>query len=104
MNLFSFEIISSTYQYTLIIHVHDYFILMQDPDREVVSEIERIFSARKVSQDSESDMAALHMAIYKQHPSCARLLIEAGADVSKRDRSGLTPLMYAAMTSEYISN
>ncbi len=42
------------------------------------------------------DRSALHLASMHGHTECARRLIQLGAPIDARDRSGLTPLHYAA--------
>ena len=71
-----------------------------DPEKGVVEWVEKIFADRRNRPNSLPDVAPLHMAIYKQHPEVAQMLIEKGADVNLKDEFGLTPLMYCALRND----
>ena len=75
----------------------------QDPEKAIVEWVEKMFSDRRSSPTAAPDMTPLHMAIYKQHPEVARLLIEKGANVSKKDHFGLTPFMLSALRSKFLN-
>ena len=64
--------------------------------------VEKMFSDRRSSPSAAPDLTPLHMAIYKQHPEVARLLIEKGANVNKKDHFGLTPFMLSALRSKFL--
>ena len=76
---------------------------LQDPEKRIVEWVEKIFSDRRSSPSAAPDLTPLHMAIYKQHPEVARLLIEKGADVNKKDHFGLTPFMLSALRSKLLN-
>ena len=75
-------------------------IFKQDPEKAIVEWVEKMFSDRRSSPSAAPDLTPLHMAIYKQHPDVARLLIEKGANVNKKDHFGLTPFMLCALRSK----
>ena len=75
-------------------------ITKQDPEKAIIEWVEKMFSDRRSSPSAALDLTPLHMAIYKQHPQVARLLIEKGASVNKKDHFGLTPFMLCALKSK----
>ena len=70
---------------------------MQEPEKGVVESVEKMFADRRNRPNAPPDVSPLHMAIYKQHPRVARMLIERGADINLKDQFGLTPYMYCAL-------
>ena len=75
-------------------------ITKQDPEKAIIEWVEKMFSDRRSSTSAAPDLTPLHMAIYKQHSEVARLLIEKGANVKKKDHFGLTPFMLCALRSK----
>ena len=80
----------------------DILITKQDPEKEDVEWMEKMFSDRRSSPSAAPDLTPLHMAIYKQHPEVAHLLIEKDANVNKKDHFGLTPFMLCALRSKFL--
>ena len=60
-----------------------------------------MFADRRNRPNAPPDLSPLHMAIYKQHPDVARLLIERGARLDVTDQFGLTPFMISALRSKF---
>jgi ankyrin repeat protein len=52
-------------------------------------------TADALNTPDETGYTALHVALLKRHHECARVLIEAGADVNRQAANGFTPLMLA---------
>ena len=77
---------------------------LKDPDKPIVEWVEKMFADRRNSPSAPPDITPLHMAIYKQHPHVARLLIEKGANVKIKDQFGLTPIMLCALRSKSLSH
>jgi ankyrin repeat protein len=63
-----------------------------------------MFADRRNRPNAPADITPLHMAIYKQYPEIAILLIEKGARIDVKDQFGLTPFMICAMRSKLIKN
>ena len=78
------------------------YFAKQDPEKAIVEWVEKMFADRRNSPSASPDFTPLHMAIYKQHPEVARLLIEKGANVNKKDHFGLTPFMLSALRSKFL--
>ena len=68
----------------------------------MVEWVEKMFADRRNRPNAPPDLSPLHLAIYKQHPHVARLLIERGADINSKDQFGLTPFMMCALRSKFI--
>jgi len=85
--------------------LHDFlhFVCVKDPERAIVEWVEKMFADRRSSPSAAPDLTPLHMAIYKQHPDIARLLIDKGADIITQDYFGLTRFMLCALRSMFAS-
>ena len=71
-----------------------------DPEKNVVQWVEKMFADRRNRPNATPDVSALHLAIYKQHPDVAQMLIEKGADINRKDQFGMTPIMYCALKND----
>ena len=61
-----------------------------------------MFADRRNRPNAQPDITPLHMAIYKQHPDVAKLLLEKGAEVEIKDQFGITLFMMCALRSKYL--
>ena len=86
----------------LLVKFHLTFSIFQDTKKGVGEWLDKMLADRHNCYNAPPDMSPLHMAIYKQHPHVARMLIEKGADVNLKDQFGLTPFMYCALRSRLI--
>jgi ankyrin repeat protein len=60
------------------------------------ADVEALLGGKK----GEDFPSPLHLALYRAKPDIAKMLIEAGADVNAKNKSGLTPLMRAALSEQ----
>jgi len=70
------------------------------PSEEVQKSIDNRYDACHVNSDTPQDMTALCLAIMKEKPECALLLIENECDVNEGDKFGLSPAHLACMTGQ----
>ena len=58
-----------------------------------------LFEPKTPPADIAEETAPLHVACKNNYELCAKMLLEAGALVNPSDKSGYTPLSYAAQDS-----